>query len=261
MVKSTRQGFDEIVLILPMKNFCDDRKLQAKIARAIDVSPSQDRFLFDMAMKGVVAHLLPIKQPLAHIFCQNLFLPSFTTKPYLKPYYQTSHIDEKSHMPLKTNYYDVVVDFMLWHYYGERHDILQQYYDALKLGGFFQTVFLGGDSFLELERSFLHADMMINNSATMRFFPRQQMADAIAALAQFSDIVADSDKITITFQDIKKLLQDARGMALTNSLISLSSYFSCPKILQKTIDYWLAQNPAPLAFNVELFYLHAVKTK
>ncbi|MDI9313614.1 MAG: hypothetical protein QM529_02915, partial [Hydrotalea sp.] len=242
-----------------MKNFCDPQKLAAKITRANNIK--NDRFLFDLASDEVIDHLLPIKQPLKNIFCRNFFVDGFALAPRLQKFYPDSIIDEQATPPDADNKYDAIIDFMAWHYGGDRADDLASYHRALKIGGFFQAVSLGGEGLAELEQSFLRAEMVNNPRATMRFFPRHQVADLIAALGQakFSAIIADGDHITLTYNDAKTLLTDARAMALTNSLIGIPSYFAQPKLLQQTIKTWLAQNPVPLALRIELLYLHAIR--
>ena len=242
-----------------MKNFCDPQKLAAKIDRAKNIK--SDRFLFDLAQDGVIDHLLPIKQPLQNIFCRNLFADSFSIARHLQKSYPQSIMDEATTLPTQGGHYDAVIDFMAWHYSGDRADDLAAYHRALKTGGFFQSVLLGGEGLAALEQSFLRAEIINNPRATMRFFPRHQVADIITALghAKFSAIIADSDHIALAYDDAKKLLADARAMALTNSLNDLPGHFAQPKLLQQVIKTWQQQNPSPLALRIELLYLHAIK--
>jgi SAM-dependent methyltransferase len=92
---------------------------------------------------------------------------------------------------------------------------------ALKPDGLFIAAFVGGESLHELRDCLLSAESELIGSATMRVFPFVDVraAGQLLQRAGLALPVTDSDKLTIRYPSLFRLMADIRAMAAPASLL------------------------------------------
>lgn len=244
-----------------MKNFCSEKKWAAKQQRAQQLGV--ENFLFTQVATSLADHLLPLQQSPRTILVQQPFPIADHFTPAIRAIFPNSTIDHHNNATSAENPYDMVIDAMTLHFHGDPTPLLIHYAASLKSGGVFQAALLGGGHCALLEQAILRAELLADshNPATLRFFPRHQASDLLTALHQagFQESIADSDRLTLHYQDYKKLATDFRRMGLTNSLIGLANNLGRPHANQLILTAWQKYNPPPHQLMVEVIYIHAIK--
>jgi hypothetical protein len=98
---------------------------------------------------------------------------------------------------------------------------LAQVQRALKPDGVYLAALFGGATLSELRHAWLAAESAYEGGASPRVAPFAELGDAAGLLqrAGFALPVADSDTITVTYDNPLKLMSDLRGMGESNVLI------------------------------------------
>ncbi len=121
--------------------------------------------------------------------------------------------DEEA-LPFAARSLDLVVGCLTLHWVNDLPGALVQIRRALKPDGLFLAALLGGDTLVELRRSFLEAEAAEEGGASPRTSPLTELADAAGLMqrAGFALPVADLDTITVTQPDPFALMHDLRAM-------------------------------------------------
>jgi SAM-dependent methyltransferase len=123
-------------------------------------------------------------------------------------------------LPFAPASFELVVSALTLHWTNDLPGALIQIRQALKPDGLFLGAMLGGDSLHELRTALLQAEIEIEGGASPRMSPLADLRDAGALLqrAGFALPVADTDRITVSYPNAFKLMQDLRGMGETNAI-------------------------------------------
>jgi len=115
---------------------------------------------------------------------------------------------------------DLVVSALSLQFVNDLPGTLIQIRRALKPDALFLTALLGGDSLSELREAFAQAESEIEGGLSPRVAPFADLRDLGGLLqrAGFALPVADSDRLTVRYDNAFALMRDLRAMGATNAL-------------------------------------------
>ncbi|MCX7338892.1 MAG: efflux RND transporter permease subunit, partial [Alphaproteobacteria bacterium] len=136
---------------------------------------------------------------------------------------QTNNLNlvcDEDYLPIAHSNIDLIVTIFSLHWINDVPGFLTQCSMALKPGGLFLAVFIGGDSLYELKTVFQQVDAEFHNGIGARFSPLIHAKDAGTLLqrAGFACPVSDTDRVTIQYPNVARLLMDIRNSASANAL-------------------------------------------
>jgi SAM-dependent methyltransferase len=131
-------------------------------------------------------------------------------------------VAEEEAMPFAEGAFDAVLSVMSLHLVNDLPGALLQAQRTLRPDGFLLAAFAGGETLRELRYALTQAEIELTGGATMRVAPFVDVRDAGALLqrAGFALPIADSDHITVRYQDPWRLLVDLRELGETNMLVA-----------------------------------------
>ena len=115
---------------------------------------------------------------------------------------------------------DMVASALSLHLVNDLPGVLVQTRRALKPDGLFLAAMLGGMTLFELRDCLMRAEDEIEGGASPRVAPFADIR-SLGGLLQRAGLalpVTDTDTVTVTYDDMFKLLADLRGMGVTNML-------------------------------------------
>lgn len=224
-------------------NVFDRRLLRQRRERASDTLPAHD-FLFSEVAARLVDRLADIRRDFSvalDLGCHNGFvakalaeLPSTKINTLIQSDLSprmaaaaqgntsiaTLAADEE-YLPFRDASFDLIVSCASLHHVNDLPGALIQIQRALKPDGVFLAALFGGATLTELRQSWLAAETSLEGGAGPRVAPFADLRDAAGLLqrAGFALPVADSDTITVTYDNPLKLMSDLRGMGETNVLL------------------------------------------
>ena len=127
--------------------------------------------------------------------------------------------DEEA-LPFADASLDLVVSALSLQLVNDLPGTLIQIRRALKPDGLFLAALLGGDSLSELREAFAQAESEIEGGLSPRVVPFADLRDLGGLLqrAGFALPVADSDRLTVRYDNAFALMRDLRAMGATNVL-------------------------------------------
>jgi SAM-dependent methyltransferase len=116
---------------------------------------------------------------------------------------------------------DLAVSALALQYVNDLPGVLVQIRRALKPDGLFLAAMIGGDSLTELRQSFAQAESEIEGGVSPRIAPFADLRDLGALLqrAGFALPVVDSERVTVRYGTVFKLMHDLRRMGAANALV------------------------------------------
>lgn len=123
-------------------------------------------------------------------------------------------------LPFADDSLDLIISNLALHWVNDLPGLLLQIRKALKPDGLFLATMFGGETLTELRQALMQAELNIRGGASPRVSPFVDLRDAAGLLqrAGFALPVADSDRITVSYDNIFKLMRDLRGMGETNAV-------------------------------------------
>lgn len=114
--------------------------------------------------------------------------------------------------------YDLITSALELHTINDLPGALMQVRSALKPDGLFIGALFGGETLHELRASLHHAEMQTKGGVSPRVFPfaDKQQIGGLLQRAGFALPVVDSEIVTVTYDNIFKLMHDLRGMGENN---------------------------------------------
>lgn len=127
---------------------------------------------------------------------------------------------DEERLPFAASSFELVTSNLTLHWTNDLPGALIQIRQVLKPDGLFLGTMLGGETLNELRTAWLEAEIEQEGGASPRLSPLADLRDAGALLqrAGFALPVADSDRITVSYPNALKLMQDLRGMGETNAI-------------------------------------------
>lgn len=140
------------------------------------------------------------------------------------------HADEwdEEHLPFAENSFDAVLCLLNLHWVNDLPGTLIQMRRLLKPDGLFMAMLPGGETLRELRNIFAHTEEVLMGGISPRVAPFIDVRDAGALLqrAGFALPVADSEILTITYENLFALMADLRGSGQVNMLRQQRNYFT-----------------------------------
>ncbi|MEZ5919230.1 MAG: methyltransferase domain-containing protein [Alphaproteobacteria bacterium] len=130
----------------------------------------------------------------------------------------------EDYLPFADESLDLVLSTLSLHSINDLPGTLIQINRALKPDGLFLAAMFGGETLWELRESLMQAELTLKNGASPRVFPfaDKQQAGALLQRTGFALPVVDSDILTVTYDDMFKLMHDIRGMGEGNIIAARS---------------------------------------
>lgn len=127
-------------------------------------------------------------------------------------------IADEEFLPFKTQSIDLALSSLNMHSVNDLPGTLLQIKQALKADGLFVAALFGGESLYELRASLSAAEMDMRGGMSPRVFPfaDKQEFGALLQRAGFALPVVDSEIVTVTYDNMFKLMHDLRGMGENN---------------------------------------------
>ena len=142
-------------------------------------------------------------------------------------------VADEEFLPFADQSIDLVISNLSLHWVNDLPGTLIQIRRALKPDGLFLAAMLGGDTLAELRHAFIEAEASVTGGVSPRISPFADLGDAAQLLqrAGFALPVADTDTITVTYEDAFRLMRDLRGMGETNALADRAKSFTRRAVL------------------------------
>jgi len=129
-------------------------------------------------------------------------------------------LDEEA-LPFAAASLDLVLSALQLHWVNDLPGALVQLRRALKPDGLFIGALLGGETLTELRQALMEAEIETEDGASPHVSPFADLRDMGGLLqrAGFALPVADTDRITVRYADMFRLLAELKGMGETNVLM------------------------------------------
>jgi len=123
---------------------------------------------------------------------------------------------------------------------------LTQIRRSLKPNGLFLATLFGMETLRELRTVLLEADSELSGGVAPRVSPFVDVRDAgnLLTRAGFTLPVADVDTITVTYENIFKLMADLRGMGEANAVLERQKTFSRRSLFMRAAALYAERFPA-----------------
>lgn len=122
-------------------------------------------------------------------------------------------------LPFGEGTLDLVISNLSLHWVNDLPGALLQIRRALRPDGLFLAAMLGAGTLAELRSALVEAETELIGGASPRLSPFADLRDAAGLLqrAGFALPVADSETVTVTYENAFRLFADLRGMGETNA--------------------------------------------
>jgi SAM-dependent methyltransferase len=129
-------------------------------------------------------------------------------------------VSDPEFVPFRDASFDLVASNLMLHWVGDLPGTLVQLRRVLRPGGLLLVSLFGGQTLVELRTALFEAELAEEGGVSPRVSPTTGLGDAAALLqrAGFSNPVADSETITVSYPGMLALMRDLRGMGETNAL-------------------------------------------
>lgn len=154
--------------------------------------------------------------------------------------------------------YDIIISIGQLQWINEPQDYLSQIRNALNEKGTFYAVFPGDDSFKELHKALVQAEMKLTNGVHQRMIPMISASDALNLLqhTKFTNPLVHVVSIELQHNTLIDLLKDLRHMGGGNPLQDQATF--TPKHLFATADqYARRQDSSYIESTVDLVVMIA----
>ncbi|MFZ3035577.1 MAG: methyltransferase domain-containing protein [Parvibaculum sp.] len=124
-------------------------------------------------------------------------------------------------LPFADKSFDLVVSALSLHWANDLPGALIQIRRALAPDGLFIGAMFGGETLIELRQALAEAEIECEGGLSPRVSPFADLRDmgGLMQRAGFALPVIDSDRVTVNYGNMLKLLAELRGMGETNALI------------------------------------------
>ncbi|HCQ71740.1 MAG: SAM-dependent methyltransferase [Alphaproteobacteria bacterium] len=170
-----------------------------------------------------------------------------------------THGDEEF-LPFAHQSLDMVVSNLSLHSVNDLPGALIQMRRALRPDGLFLASMFGGETLYELREAMAHGEAAISGGISPRVMPfadKPQMGDLLSR-AGYALPVVDSDIVTVTYDNIFKLMHDLRAMGESSIIAQRVKHFTTRRFFAAVQDYYAAHFSDPdgrIRASFEIIYL------
>ena len=219
------------------------RKNRARTAKNIQ----KYDFLHRWAAEQITDRLQDIKRSFVRILqiggsvplAQNAFHMDIGQN-IISEYSNLSFQADEEFLPLKESSLDLIISSLTLHATNDLPGALVQIKRALKPDGLFVAAMFGGETLRELRESLMHAEMELKGGASPRVFPfadKPQMGNLLQR-AGYALPVVDSEILTVTYDNMFKLMHDLRGMGENNIIMKRNRAYMGRNFFMKAAEYY-----------------------
>ena len=170
-------------------------------------------------------------------------------------------VGDPEFLPFAEGRFDLVYSNLELHWANDLPGCLLQITRSLKSDGLFLAAILGGNTLTELRDVLIAAELDVTGGASPRVSPFAELRDAGALLqrAGLALPVVDADEITVTYENLFRLLADLRGMGETNTVRERLRTSTRRNIFLRAAELYLERYPAEdgrIRATFEIIYLH-----
>lgn len=128
---------------------------------------------------------------------------------------------DEERLPFAEKSFNLIASALSLHWVNDLPGAMIQIRRALVPDGLFMGAMFGGDTLIELRQSLAEAEVECEGGLSPHVSPFADLRDmgALMQRAGFALPVVDSDRVTVNYGSMLKLLGELRGMGETNSLI------------------------------------------
>ena len=186
----------------------------------------------------------------------TLDLPNTPVEP-CTPYIQAS----EEFLPIAPKSMDLILSNLNLHAVNDLPGALLQIRNSLKDDGLFMASIFGGETLYELRKTMAEIELSMLGGVSPRIAPfadKPQMGDLLQR-AKLNLPIIDSEIITVTYDNVFKLLHDVRGMGEGNTIIERSKtplnkeFFM--RLAQKYHENF-AEEDGRIVASFEIIFLH-----
>ena len=154
-----------------------------------------------------------------------------------------SVIADEELLPFAPKSFDLILSALNLHTTNDLPGTLLQLKQSLKPDGLFLSAILGGETLHELRSIFTQAEMDISGGISPRVAPFADMPQmgALMQRAGFNLPVVDSEIVTVTYDNLFKLILDLRLMGEGNALTQRSKSFNNRELLMRAAELYKKQ--------------------
>lgn len=169
-------------------------------------------------------------------------------------------VGDEEALPVAENSLDLITSCLSLHWVNDLPGAMIQANRALKPDGLFLAALLGGATLQELRQALMEAEMAVDGGISPRISPFADVRDAGSLLqrAGFALPVADSDTITVDYENALLLMRDLRGMGETNAVIERRRVPMRRRLLQTAVEAYhdlFARPDGRIPATFEIIYL------
>ena len=204
-------------------------------------------FLVDWSMDQIKTRLKDIKRTFKSALqigyrTQKLDIKNIYTLDMAEGLTPDIQADEEL-LPFAPESFDLIVSPLNLHTTNDLPGTLAQIKGTLKPDGLFIAALLGGETLFELRDIMNKVEMDISGGLSPHVAPFADMPQmgSLMQRAGFNLPVIDSEKITVTYDNALKLMEDLRFMGEGNALIQRKKKLSTPDFFGKTVQEYAAR--------------------
>lgn len=178
----------------------------------------------------------------------------------LTPDFGSGVVADEEFLPFKDHSLDAVISPLNLHAVNDLPGALSQIKRSLKPDGLFMAAMFGGETLYELRESLMAAEIVLKGGASPRVFPfaDKQQAGALLQRAGFALPVVDSEIVTVTYENIFKLLHDLRGMGESNIIAARNKSYAGKEFFMQAAQHYhenYAQADGRIVASFEIIFL------
>lgn len=128
---------------------------------------------------------------------------------------------DEERLPFADKSFNLIASALSLHWVNDLPGAMIQIRRALVPDGLFMAALFGGETLIELRQSLAEAEVECEGGLSPRVSPFADLRDmgGLMQRAGFALPVVDSDRVTVNYGSVLKLLGELRGMGETNALI------------------------------------------
>jgi malonyl-CoA O-methyltransferase len=161
-----------------------------------------------------------------------------------------------SRLPLATHAVDLVWSNLALHWHPQPDQVFAEWRRALAIDGLLMFSCFGPDTFRELREAFAAAD---SDAHALSFVDMHDFGDMLVNVG-FSTPVMDMEKITVTYENIDKLMSDARAWG-GNPLMTRRRGLLGRRAWKRAVDalHAMRRDDGRIPLTFEVIYGHAFR--
>ena len=160
-------------------------------------------------------------------------------------------------LPYKPESFDAMFSCLSLHWVDDLPGLMMQVRRLLKPDGLLLVSLLGGNSLAELKQALAEAEQDITGGLSPRCAPMADIRDigGLMSRAGLALPVADSDRLTVNYPHMFKLMEDLRGMGEQNAMLARLKTPTRRRVFMRAAEIYLqrfarADGQIPASFEI-----------